>query len=732
MKQSLLSTLFTGLFLLAFLGLQGQAALNIGGKLFFSEYRALQHGEALPAKFIADYDLIKKGDVWYLGVLAMVDTDVLDASGLDRLGVINDTRLNDLWTLRVPVEKTEMLLMEPGVKYVEIAEPVSPYLRASTIDSRTDSVNRGLGLSRAYTGKGVIIGIIDWGFDYTHPMFYDTTITNLRLSRAWDQNKLSGPAPAGYSFGTEYVGAEQLLAAQEDTLYVFGPGSHGTHVGGIAGGGGAGTVHKGAAPESELIFISLRRDAPSLIDAFSYITNYAASVGKPYVVNMSFGSHLGPHDGSSLKNYGIDILNGPGKIFVGSAGNNGNAPFHLDFDFTQQPGDTVVSVVGFGNYDDMFGQTLSMWGSAFSTFGASIIVADGTNQILYESPFYFSNEGHSINQTIPIGTQHEVQIIMESVGQHFMNDKPNIRFEIRKSNSAHKIVLRITSHNSHVHVWNNTRLNSRYTNWGQPFLTNFAGAVAGNILYGVGEPGGVGKNVISVGSYLKSDVNILGQVTGGQMSAFTSSGPTVDGRVKPDISSTGQNVISSVNSFDPTQSGFSTTVEHNGKTYGFRAFSGTSMSGPMVAGIVALMLEANPLLSATQAKAILKETARLDQFTGQIGPEGHLQWGWGKANALAAVLAAKALTNTNELHFINNMALVYPNPASTSVQIEVGEHALKSAELYDLNGKLLKSLGFMNAGDQMTMDINDLPAGTYLIRFIGENSVGFSKLQIVR
>jgi len=81
------------------------------------------------------------------------------------------------------------------------------------------------------------------------------------------------------------------------------------------------------------------------------------------------------------------------------------------------------------------------------------------------------------------------------------------------------------------------------------------------------------------------------------------------------------------------------TIDFNGKVYSFKPYSGTSMSAPMISGIVALMQEAYPQLSAVQAKEILKATARLDNNTGEIGNEGHLQWGWGKANALAAVKA---------------------------------------------------------------------------------------------
>ncbi len=718
--------------LLIHVTLFGQAATNIGTRLFLNEYRNVAELPSLPPSFIAEYDLTPHLGTWYIGVLCLVDHNELNSSALQSMGVINDTRLQDLWTFRVPIHKTEALLNVPGIRYAEIAEPVDPYLRASTIDSRTDSVNHGLGgLAQGYSGEGVVIAIIDWGFDYTHPTFYDTTLTHLRVSRAWDQNKLSGPPPQGYSFGTEYIGMEALLQAQEDTLYVFGPGSHGTHVAGIAGGMGAGTPHKGAAPEAELIFVSLRRDAPSLIDAFSYVTNYAASVGKPFVVNMSFGSHLGPHDGSSLKNYGMDILHGPGKVFVGSAGNNGTNLFHIDMDFNDNPGDTMRTIVGFGNFADQFGQTVSMWGSANSSFAVSVKAINNFNEVVYETPFLWSGNNPSINETVQIGNE-EVHVILEGQAQFFLNDKPNFRLQVARTGGL-RILLELTSDDSHIHLWNCVRLHSRYTNWGQPFLATYPGSVGGDFYYGLGEPAGVGKNVITVASYLKNDVNVLGQVFGGQMSTFTSHGPTVDERTKPDIASTGQNVISSVNSFDPTQSGFSTTVAHNGKTYGFRAFSGTSMSAPMVTGIVALMLQANPLLSATEAKMVLKETARLDQHTGNIGSEGHLQWGWGKANALAAVLAVESITRVSSLPMQNDLITVFPNPAMNTVSIagKNGDIVLQQIDIFNLEGQALKTLSNLNTGN-LEINIGNLPSGTYLVRFESASGFGVQKLQIVR
>ena len=123
-------------------------------------------------------------------------------------------------------------------------------LYRAAVDGRVDSVRMAINLPQEYTGEGVIIGITDWGFDYTHPVFYDTNMIHYRVLRAWDQFKTSGPAPAGFDYGTEYVGAEALLTAQCDTSNVYDYAYHGTHCAGIAGGAGAGTIYRGIAVDA--------------------------------------------------------------------------------------------------------------------------------------------------------------------------------------------------------------------------------------------------------------------------------------------------------------------------------------------------------------------------------------------------------------------------------------------------------------------------------------------------
>ncbi|MCC5922269.1 MAG: S8 family peptidase [Crocinitomicaceae bacterium] len=726
--------IFFGLLFLFISAAFSQVAKNAGANMFETELLALSKSESpvLWQKFYSDYDLIKKDGEWYVGIAAIVNKDVISTSELKSLGVLNDTKLNELWTFRVPLVNYFAFTSLAGLKYIEIAEPVEPFLELDRPSARVDSVHEGLGgLMQAYTGKGVVVAIIDWGFDYSHPTFFDSTLTNYRVSRAWDQNKFDGTPPNGYNFGAEYIGETALLEAAHDTNYVFGYSSHGSHVGGIAAGSGGGGPYIGAAPDAELIFISLRRDAPSFIDAISYVTNYAAMVNKPYVVNMSFGSHLGPHDGTDLKNFGIDILHGPGKVFVGSAGNNGTpgANFHLDYDFSTNPDDTIKTVVNFSNPPGSFGQTLSMWGSENSSFGVSIALSDEHFNVVHQTPYYHASQEPNFIDTLLLGGDTLI-IRVATTASFFLNNKPNIRMEI-KNTSANRVVLHATSVNSHLHIWNNVRMNNRYTNWGVALTSNFPDAIAGDNDYGLGEPAGCGKNVITVASYRAKFFTLSGNALYGNISNFSSFGPTVDERVKPDIASTGQSVWSSVNSYDITQN-HAHPIEMNGREYGFAVFSGTSMSGPMVAGIVALMLEANPVMSATQAKEILKETARLDEFTGNIGPNGHLQWGWGKANALAAVKAAEVLASDANLTMDQMVFDLFPNPATDFVNIKVNDdshNGISDIVVYDLQGKewLQEEAGGKN---ELKLSVSDLPAGTYLVLVKTKGAFGVKKMVV--
>ena len=80
-----------------------------------------------------------------------------------------------------------------------------------------------------------------------------------------------------------------------------------------------------------------------------------------------------------------------------------------------------------------------------------------------------------------------------------------------------------------------------------------------------------------------------------RVNVSSSQGPTRDGRQKPDIAAPGTDVVAA--------SGFSPGAPWVGMT-------GTSMASPYVAGVVALMLAANPQLTGAQVGGIIRRCAQ--------------------------------------------------------------------------------------------------------------------------
>ena len=82
-------------------------------------------------------------------------------------------------SFRVDVNHLDLLATLP-MDRVELASRAVPDLDKARYGTRVDSVHAGIGLPTAFHGEGVLVGVLDWGFDYTHPMFYDTALTASR------------------------------------------------------------------------------------------------------------------------------------------------------------------------------------------------------------------------------------------------------------------------------------------------------------------------------------------------------------------------------------------------------------------------------------------------------------------------------------------------------------------------------------------------------------------------
>jgi len=145
----------------------------------------------IPAASKQTMDYYYKGSQSYVAIV----NERFKESDIVELGGSVGSRTGDIITLHFRNSSPNELKNITGIVYLQVANKVTPKLSRVIPDLRADSVQRGDGLTQGYTGKDVIIGITDWGFDYTHPMFYDTALQHTRILAAWDQFKRSGPAP---------------------------------------------------------------------------------------------------------------------------------------------------------------------------------------------------------------------------------------------------------------------------------------------------------------------------------------------------------------------------------------------------------------------------------------------------------------------------------------------------------------------------------------------------------
>ncbi len=590
----------------------------------------------------------------YIGALVRVNPGI-DRESLNALGVITGARAGHIWSMKIPVDQVIALSRLPGIEYVDVDNKIDLKLDSARSLTRVEEVHQGINLPKAYTGNDVVIGIIDTQFDFTHPVFYDSSGNNLRISRVWIQNDDTGTPPQAeeLDYGTELVGQDQILEVQ----FSSDEGSHGTHVAGIAGASGVPTegIYAGMAGNAELVFVEQAFGRSGIADAIFYILDYAERVNKPVVVNISLGSHVGPHDGTSSLDMSIDSYSDFGVI-VGAAGNEGFIPLHLNHVFDE---DTVFSFVNFDSdpedSEDSHHYTgeglIDIWGAPNSDIVAAVNVYRVSDGSVFAFTDYINSESGNVLDTIFEYNADSLEVSIATEASNPNNNKPDVQIYILNPTPDLICAVELINPEGEIHAWNHG------TGTGAPFTDDFAGQgtissfIPGDTEITVSEIGGTANRIVTAGAYTSKNQyeDYFGQTRDapfftetGALAPFSSHGPTVDGRTKPEIAAPGNVVVSSVNSFDEDQTPENSIkvvagVEADGKEWYFSALQGTSMSSPATAGIIALLLEAYPDLTPEQAKDILSQTALEDSFTGSIPDRGSNTWGWGKINALGAI-----------------------------------------------------------------------------------------------
>jgi subtilisin family serine protease len=467
-------------------------------------------------------------------------------------------------------------------------------------------------------GRGALIGIIDSGFDLTHPGFLDTC-GKTRILAAWDQVNFNGSAgmPSTFGYGVEYTGAmiDGYVAAQSTVIIKNHEraGAHGTYVAGIAAGNGTPHgLYEGVAPGADLILVTYRNDVPIgestyVLDAIDYIRKLARSLGRPVVINLSQGDNLGSHDGMSPLECAIDRLIEEGRILVVvSAGNERGGPAsHHAQGKVRQGHELALSFAVVAEPDRVVdGDTIELWYSGSDIFAIALQAPDGKRSDFIEPDADVVIE-------FPAGNRAHVH----SQSSHPTNGDNRIRIVLERGEKWEKGLWQIILRGDKVK-------HGDFDAWAdRPNAVTVIDFRSHQCDASTITLPGNSRRAITVGGFISrpSPCDDNHEVKG-DFASGSSMGPTRDGRVKPDLTAPGTLVMAP-------------RMRRNGHSTHYDPMSGTSMAAPHVTGVVALLWSIWPGLAAGQIRDSLLSTARNDEFTG---PTPNMNWGQGKLDAKAA------------------------------------------------------------------------------------------------
>jgi len=714
-------------------------------KQFLVDLKKLSEQNEMPKGYA--YRKLADGKIYTSALIKVSDAAVAEQN-LKNIGVHTGTKAGNIWTVQIPFDHVMEFTELSGIDYIQIDEPVFPDLDMARKTTRVDSVQRGINLPMPYSGSGVIMGIIDFGFDYNHPTFYDTLRSVYRIKRVWELNGVGTP-PTGYSYGNEITDTNLIKAQGTDNPVQV----HGTMVAGVAAGSGYGSNVtnnrlRGMAFGADYVLVGVRRDTiaeqwmqgtfTDFLDGINYIFTYAAAVGKPAVVNISWGSHSGPHDGTTLFNQACNNLIGPGKILVMSAGNEGQENIHLSKTFT--PVDTTLNTfLKFSS--NVYQRTwVDAWGDPGKTFCADVTMY--SNNVAGNTTGFFCIDDLTHDQVLISANGMDTCFVSFITSSAEFNGKPRITVDIY-SKATDSINVAFKGTDGTINLWNEYY----YYGFTYGYQCSFdslgnSWAVNGNTVTTVSDMGSA-SSVLLVGAYASkvnwTDINANAwtyntYVHVNRLVPFSSRGPMIDGRIKPDITAPGLTLATSISSYDTSYTAAGTNSDFvdvayfdapTNHTYYYAEFSGTSASSPCAAGIVALMLQAFPTLTPQQVQSIIASTAITDTYTGALPLSGTNDWGHGKINAYGAMKLLLQQVGMYNFQGVKLDCVLFPNPNNGSFTLDYASDKNRelNIEIFDLLGSKISSekWSVSNGMNRHAIDISHQPKGNYVVKISSES-----------
>ena len=386
-----------------------------------------------------------------------------------------DLLLSGYAILTIPESEIPALTRQPFLEFVE--QPKRLFfadragLSASCIPANRIFYNALPDVSEppfTLTGKGVLIGIIDSGIDFTNPDFRNPDgSTRIRALYDIQQNKIFSREDINLYLQSEaFEGVNNPNLQSEAFEAVNNPNlrneaspenvtislsraidfsGHGTAVAGIAASNGssskvyfeaaasatsagyenssagyAGSL-AGVAPEAELLVVKLGQDIPDsfprttqLMKAVNWTVLTATEMGMPISINISIGNTYGPHDGSSLLETFLDAAAEVGRtsICVGG-GNEGSDRGHTSLIFEQNETGTKFISLSIGDYET--GLTIQLWKNYSSDCSVALIAPDGTVYPIVETfptlTGTFLRPAASLDRSLTISTTGETILV---------------------------------------------------------------------------------------------------------------------------------------------------------------------------------------------------------------------------------------------------------------------------------------------------------------------------------
>ena len=558
---------------------------------------------------------------------AFVRIDGNAAEVLRQYGCKELARVGDISIAAIPLSKLGALSCGRQVKRIETGRRCSIQMDTTRLVVNAEKVYTGEGLSQSYTGRGVVVGVQDIGFDLTHPNFYSADMSQYRIKALWDQLSRDTIGSTLY-VGRDYVGREALLELGHP---IDGETqTHGTHTAGIAAGSGAernGVVspYRGMACDADLVLVDNAADNASLIDpkdyykftyatdalGFKYIFDYAERMHQPCVINFSEGSSQDFHGYDQLYYELLAKLIGPGRIIVSSAGNDGARNSYIHKNIGKERAGAFIM----GNE-----KRFSCTAKSKQTFTFRVSVYDNvaSPQIFDISTVTVCNAQDSLlTDSLLVGGKKYIWRVL-AYPNSYDTSETAYDFQISspsKLGDSPQVSLQVMGRDADIELYRMSGY--MFPHSLDPVLD------AGDCRYTIFSPSS-SPDVICVGStsYRTQFVNYLGEkkvYDSGQKgirSPFSAMGPTLDGRIKPDVMAPGQNIISSYSTFfinNPknVNASVKSDVRHfkyNDRTYAWNANAGTSMSAPVVTGAIALWLQADPTLTPADCLEIFAKT----------------------------------------------------------------------------------------------------------------------------